>query len=343
MAKIWLVGVAAIGMTVGATLARAEDISAKTLFIKDNPKAAKRQVQVLSVDAAIVFADAVDPATNGAALHLYSATDDFCAILAPGEDWVSKKDKVWKYKNKATKNSAQLKAGKLLVTIRSGVTYTLQDNGTQGPVNAQVRFGAGTRFCMRCSGNKKNVALKFLGKDCVATPCDAEPSSCEPPIGAATTSTTVTATTSTPGTTCPPPAGIVLKGALPPTLGRFNYNLMVGLPAADAFCNTNFPGTHACLYSELQAAAAACDLVGLTDINSNPVGSFWAIDPTAPILSQCNDDGASGSHLNWEYQTAHTASRGNRVTLNGGTGQLGALSTGNQCNLTGTSSVGCCQ
>ena len=341
MAKIWLVGVAAIGMTVGATLARAENISAKTLFIKDNAKAAKRQVQVLSVDAAIVFADAVDPATNGAALHLYSATDDFCAILPAGAEWVSKKGKVWKYKSKVTKNSAQLKAGKMLVKIKSGVTYTLQDNGTQGPVNAQVQFGAGTRFCMRCSGNKKNEASKFLGKNCAATPCGTEPSSCVPPV--ATTSTTATPTTSTTGTTCPPPAGIVLKGALPPTLGRFNYNLMVGLPAANAFCNTNFPGTHACLYSELQAAAAACDLVGLTDINSNPVGSFWAIDPTAPILSQCNDDGIGGSSLNWEYQTAHTASRGNRVTLNAGTGQLGALSTGNQCNLTGTSSVGCCQ
>ncbi len=158
-----------------------------------------------------------------------------------------------------------------------------------------------------------------------------------------TSTTTTTPTTSTSSTTCPPSMFTILKGALPPTLGRFNYNLMFGLPAANSFCNTNFPGTHACLYSELQAAAAACDLVGLTDLNSNAVNSFWAIDPTAPILSQCNDDGFGGSNLNWEYQTAHTASRGNKVPLNNGTGQLGALSTGNQCNLSGTSSVGCCQ
>jgi hypothetical protein len=90
----------------------------------------------------------------------------------------------------------------------------------------------------------------------------------------------------------------------------------------------------------LQIAEAAGDLVGLTDINSNMVTRFWAIDPLKPPLLQCQDDVAS--LLNWEYGTAHTPSRGERVPLNNGTGVLGALQSMVQCNIAGTSSVGCC-
>jgi hypothetical protein len=152
-----------------------------------------------------------------------------------------------------------------------------------------------------------------------------------------TTTTTGTPTTTTTSTTLPP---VELMGALPPTVGRFNYNLTLGLPGANAACNTNFPGTHACTYAELQIAEAAGDLVGLTDINSNMVTRFWAIDGAQPPLQQCQDDVAS--FLNWEYGTAHTPSRGQRVTLNNGTGALGVLQSSVQCNIAGTSNVGCC-
>jgi hypothetical protein len=144
-------------------------------------------------------------------------------------------------------------------------------------------------------------------------------------------------------TTTLPSGGAVLKGALTSTPGRFNYNLALGLPGANAACNTNFAGTHACTYSELQNAAAAGDLAGLKDIESNAVTSFWAIDPGQPPLQQCNDDAAGGSGLNWEYATAHTASRGQKVPLDNGAGTLGALQSGVQCNLSGSSWVGCCQ
>jgi len=147
-----------------------------------------------------------------------------------------------------------------------------------------------------------------------------------------------TAPTPTPGST-----GVVIKGALIPTVGRFNYNLMLGIPGADAACNTNFAGTHACSYAELQAAATAGDLVGLKDTANNAVTSFWAIDSSAAPLMQCNDDAAGGSGLNWEYGTAHTPSRGQKVPLTNNTGTLGALQTGIQCNLSGASSVACCQ
>ncbi|HXJ37154.1 MAG TPA: hypothetical protein VMS22_24260, partial [Candidatus Eisenbacteria bacterium] len=263
-------GLGIVLVTVGAALAGAADVTTKKLFIKDNADASKRQIQVLSKDPSVLPSQAGDPATNGAALHVYSATDDFCLVLPGGSQWANKKGN-WLYKNKSTKNQLQLKNSKIVVKIKSGVTYTLSDNTTQGTVNAQLQFGTGTRYCMHCTGNKKDEALKFLAKDCAAAPCDPEPSACE----------SVTTTTGGGTTTTMPSGGSILKGALVPTVGRFNYNLSLGLPGANSACNTNFAGTHACTYAELQAAAAAGDLVGLHDTASGVVTSFWAIDPTA--------------------------------------------------------------
>ena len=173
--------------------------------------------------------------------------------------------------------------------------------------------------------------------------------------GVCTTTTTTTpgaSTTTTPGastttTTTQPRAGTV-KGALKPTMGRFNFNNMTGLPGANAACNTNFAGTHACTYQELQTAAAAGDLKGLKDISTPTpmtVTSFWAIDSSAPALQQCNDD--VSSHLNWEYATAHTMSRGEQVALDNAAGTLGALQRNVQCNFGASGPeaawVACCQ
>jgi len=135
----------------------------------------------------------------------------------------------------------------------------------------------------------------------------------------------------------------VLKGALTATVGRFNYNLTLGLPGANSACNTSFPGTHACTYQELQNAETAGDLDGLKDTAAVTVTSFWAIDPTAAALQQCIDDAAGGSNLNWEYGTAHTVSRGQKVPLDNAAGTLVVLQTGLQCNFSGSSWVGCCQ
>ena len=90
-----------------------------------------------------------------------------------------------------------------------------------------------------------------------------------------TTTTTTAAPSSTTSTTTPSRAGTV-KGALAPTAGRFNFNAMLGLPGANAACNTNFAGTHACSYQELQSAAAAGDLKGLKDLTAM---SFWRSTP----------------------------------------------------------------
>jgi hypothetical protein len=309
--------------------AEAEDISAKKLAIKDNANPAKRQVQIQSADAGVLLIEADDPGANGASIHVYSATDDFCAVLPSGPEW-STNGKLWKYKNKLTKNSAQIGDGKLKVKIKSNVDYSLADDGTQGIVNVQVQFGdLGTRYCMRCSGNKKDDAGKFIASNCVAAICDAEPSICDP-----NTTTTTTSTTSTSTTTVPQVPGVVLQGVLPSTNGRFNYNLVIGVPGADAACNTNFPGSHACELTELQAAEAAGDLVGRKDLNNVTVTSFWAIDPARPDDDQCTVS------TPWDYLTAHTGQFADRTSLNNPAGTLSAISSGVNC---GTMSwVGCC-
>src|SRR5947208_3488185 len=230
MSKTWLAISTVALMTVAPAFTHAKDISTKKLSIKDNAKPAKRQVAVQSTDAGVRLTEADDPGANGAAVHVYSATDDFCAILPSGANWKHTSSQ-WKYVNKATKASAHVGDGKLVVEIKSGVTYTLADNGTQGTVNVQVQFGSGTRYCMRCSAAKKDNGKKFLAKGCAAAACDPEPSVCNP--SSTTTTPTSTTTTSTTGTPCGTPTGQVLKGSLTATPGRFNYNLTLGLPGSD--------------------------------------------------------------------------------------------------------------
>jgi hypothetical protein len=146
--------------------------------------------------------------------------------------------------------------------------------------------------------------------------------------------------------TATPPGGTVLKGALAPTPGRFNYNGAIGLPGALAACQSTFgASTHVCTLADLQNAQAAGDLVGLRDTTNALVTSFWAIDSSEPALRQCNDDAqVTGSGLNWEYGTAHTPSRGDKIPLDNAHGMLGALQPSEQCALLGTpATVACCQ
>jgi hypothetical protein len=112
--------------------------------------------------------------------------------------------------------------------------------------------------------------------------------------------TTTTTTTPAPTTTTAPAGGQVLKGVLAKTNGRFNYNLVIGLPGADAKCNTDHPGTHACTFADLLDAEEAGDLVGIRDPNDNPVTSFWAIIPDHADEQQCT------TTIPWDYMTAHT-------------------------------------
>ncbi len=322
----WSGFVAAVFLVASASSALALDVAAKKISIKDNADVTKRQVQAQSSDDAILLTGADDPGANGAWVHVFSATDNYCALLPAGVEW-STNGKLWKYKNKVTKDSAQIGDGKLKLKLRNNVGFSLADNPSQGAVNVVVELGEfGTRYCMRCSGNKKDDSSKFIGTSCTATPCDVEPSVCDP--FPTTTTTTITTTT----TTIPP--GTELQGALAPTSGRFNFNLVLGVPGANAACNTNFPGTHACSISELQASEGAGDLDGLQDINANAVTSFWAIDPARDDDDQCTVSVA------WDYNTAHTGQFADKVTLNNGTGELSSIASGVVCGT--TSWVGCC-
>jgi hypothetical protein len=144
----------------------------------------------------------------------------------------------------------------------------------------------------------------------------------------------------------PPVAPVELLGALGPnTPGNFIYNLSTGLPGANSACNTNFPGTHACEYSELLIAEAAGDLDGLQDTTAATVTSFWVIDNSNNAdLNQCNDDAATPGFpvpgANWGYATAHTPSKGQRVDLNNPAGTLGPIQPPQSCSLSRW--VGCC-
>lgn len=311
-----------------ASVAHAEDISAKKVQIKDNADTTKRQFQVSSGDIGVAYEEADLPGTRGAWVHIYSATDDQCIHLPGGPEW-SDNGKVWKYKG-ATRNQAQIANGKLSVKLKSGVTLSLADNAAQGAVNVQVQFGdVGTRYCMKCSSPSKDDAKMFSAMNCAAGACDAEPTDC-PAVGPTTTTTTIPTTT----TTTLAPTGIV-RGALPTTTGRFNYNLVLGVPGADAACNTNFASTHACTYAELQSAVGDGSMAGLKDTGNNTVTALWAIDPLRSAFDQCTVSVA------WDYQTAHTGHKADVVTLNNVTGTLNALQTAQACGL--TRSVACCR
>ena len=149
------------------------------------------------------------------------------------------------------------------------------------------------------------------------------------------------APTATPGPTPTPafPPGTVLKGILTPTTGRFNYNLVLGIPGSDAACASNFAGTHTCTYAELQAAEAAGDLDGAKDLAGTAVTSFWAIDSSHVNTLQC------ATTVPWDYATAHTGHFGEKVNLTNATGALSALQSGSGAGVfcLNSSWVGCCQ
>jgi hypothetical protein len=160
--------------------------------------------------------------------------------------------------------------------------------------------------------------------------------SCASGTGPSPTPTPTLTPTPTPTKTFAP--GVVLQGVLPPTTGRFNYNLVLGIPGSDAACNTNFPGSHTCTFAELQSAQAAGDLAGARDTNGMTVTSFWAIDLAHANNVQCND--SLGTVVDWEYQTAHTGIGGEASVLNNGAGTLGSVTGGLICGA--MKWVGCC-
>lgn len=182
MSMIKIPALLALTAALMASPVRAENISTKTLSVKDNADPAKRMVTLQSRDLGVTYTDAGAPDVDGAWVHVYSDTDDHCSYLAPGLDWTANND-IWKYKNKSTKDQAQLRDGKLQIKLRSSVAFSLADDMTQGAVHVQAQFGAtGVRYCMTCDAPIKDDVKMFRAKDCVAAACDDEPSLCGPAL-----------------------------------------------------------------------------------------------------------------------------------------------------------------
>jgi hypothetical protein len=139
------------------------------------------------------------------------------------------------------------------------------------------------------------------------------------------------------GDACDTPITTIYAGTLPRANGRWLYNGQIGLPGADALCATNWPGSAACTYARLQAAADAGELVGAEDTNGLAVTSLWTLDLSLPDSLQCGN--STMTSIPWSYATAHTGDGGASVTL-GVDGRLSAQSTGLTCGQ--SKHVACC-
>jgi hypothetical protein len=340
----------AVLLSAGASHAANVGVVGTKLIIVDKGVNGAKAVFVAK-DGAVSKGSGTNEYTIGATLNVTydngtdASTSGAFLASAGSPNWVVNKPNVGKYVNKqaptggATKVTV-IKPGKLVKLVGKSLGDTpidilSQSGADNGTAHTKYRVtdsstGFDSSFCSKFNGCAWKSIAGGSGAKLV---CKG---------GAADATCGGSPQTTTTSTTLPGGGGVVLKGALNATPGRFNYNLTLGLPGANAACNTNFPGTHACTYAELQSAESAGDLVGLKDIGNNMVTSFWAIDNAQPALQQCQDDAAGGSNLNWEYGTAHTVSRGQRVALTNGTGTLGVLQSSVQCNISGNSWVGCC-
>jgi len=305
---------------------------AKAVFVAKDAnvdKGSGTNATTIGVTLTITYDNGTDSSTSG-------------AFLAPAgsPNWVVNKSTVAKYVNKGAPSGggtkvSVIKPEKLVKLVGKNLGDTpidilSQSGSASGTARTSYRItdsstAFDTSFCSTFAGCAWKSIAGGTGAKLVCKGGTAD-ATCGAGGPTTTTSTTI-------------PGGVELQGALTATPGRFNYNLTLGLPGANAACNSNFPATHACTYAELQIAEAAGDLVGLQDTASQTVTSFWAIDNAQPPLQQCQDD--VSTFLNWEYGTAHTASRGQKVALNNGTGVLGSLQSSLQCNFS-TAWVGCC-
>jgi hypothetical protein len=295
---------------------------AKAVFVaKDGAisKGAGTSTATIAVTLDIAYDNGTDAATAG-------------QFTAPegSANWLVNKASVGKYVNKGAPTGGGtkvtvIKPGNLVKLVGKNLGDTpinilAQGGDPTGTARTDFRItdsgtGFDTSFCSTFSGCAWKSIAGGTGAKLV----------CKPGVADGTC-----------GGPAPPP--VVLQGALTPTNGVFNYNATLGIPGSDDACNDNFPGTHTCTFTELEAAEAAGDLDGLQDTAAATVTSFWAIDPTHADTTQCND--SMGSTDDWEYATAHTGHGGEVTALNNGAGTLGPVTGGLICFQSHW--VGCC-
>lgn len=130
----------------------------------------------------------------------------------------------------------------------------------------------------------------------------------------------------------------VVAGALVAQNGRWTFGGDVGVASADSECNINWAGSHACLRPEVEAAAAAGELVELQDTAGNTVAGLWIDDTEVADVLRCVDP--SAENVPYSYQTGHFGHQGQIVELNNAAGTIGPITT-EVCNA-GTYNVLCC-
>jgi len=336
---------AGIGVAVssGPCMAVDQAVNAVKLIVVDKGTSAK--AVLVAKDPVIDKGPGTDATTIGAQIDIAYDNGVDAPItgqfVAPegSSGWLVNKATVAKYVNKSAPTGggakvAIVKPGNLVKLVGKSTGDTPLDIMTQGGAaggTATTAYrvtdsstGFDTSFCSTFSGCVWKSIAGGSGAKLV----------CKGGVGDPTCSASVPPTTTT-STTLPP---VTFEGVLPSTTGRFNYNLVLGLPGADARCNTLFPGSHACTYTELLAAESQGDLVGIQDVNATTVTSFWAIDSTHSPNLQCTVT------IAWDYNTAHTGQFGELVQLNNGTGDLGPLQSGQPAGVfcLNSSWVGCC-
>src|SRR5437867_1181243 len=275
----------ALALTVTAVLAsRAgaadQTVRGKNFLVKD-PKpgvdASKRGIGVVATESASNDSLVGNPLANGATVEIIAngtnPGDQVFTLPAgaagPGvPGWKALGNPVagYMYKDAAgvngpVKTALIKKAGNgafiVIVNIKGALGPGAQPHITVLPpapgTDGGMRFtigGGGDSYCVAFGGAAGGKVINAPAKGTpnklfkiVAPTAEACPSA------ASTTTTTTTTTTST----CPstPPS---VRGALPPTVGRFNFNAQLGLPGANAACNTNFACSQACTIQQLQAA-----------------------------------------------------------------------------------------
>lgn len=121
----------------------------------------------------------------------------------------------------------------------------------------------------------------------------------------------------------------IIAGALPTANGRWNYGSQVGVAGADEQCDANWALSHACVRTEIEAAEAAGELLGLVDTDGTTVNSVWIEDLAAPDVLRCVD--SANENLPWTYETAHLGIQGYYAELDNAAGSLGDVTVG-VCN-----------
>jgi hypothetical protein len=141
------------------------------------------------------------------------------------------------------------------------------------------------------------------------------------------------------GDACDPVVPTTYAGSLTRTNGRWAYvNQQLGIESANTLCDMKWPGSAACTYDQLKAAAAKGELMGAEDFNGVAVQAFWTVDSTLPDNLQCGNSTAPPA-IPWSYATAHTGDGGAFVTLSAN-GTLGNQTTGLNCGS--LRHVACC-